>query len=221
MKTNKNAETKVLNTNKKVESSTKNEGLTNPVPSKTAEESYKQLLNKTNEELNNMTREERSALLEKAEPMLSEEARCDLWEYNHISITRAINHLMEIFGRMPTKSEIASETGLSRVTVHKHLKDYKSHPLFLERDEQYKMLKGSMLKLLHSIAYEGNVNAIKLFMEVTGIISNNKTVNKNIIENQHNYIQINETRLSQDQIKKLSPERLKQIEELLKTIETT
>ncbi len=143
----------------------------------------------------------------------------DLWESNHFLITEAINLLMRLNGRMPTKTEIAEKTGLSRVTIHKHLKEYKDNPLFHQQEEQFKLVKGSMLSLLHRLAYQGDVRAIKLFMEATGIIGNNKTVNKNIIENQHNYIQINETRLSQEQIKKLSPERLKQIEELLKVPE--
>jgi hypothetical protein len=59
---------------------------------------------------------------------------------------------------------------------------------------------------------------------LTGAREKNKTENQNppdrgsvqIIENQHNYIQINNKRLSQEEIQKLSPERLKQAEELLR-----
>jgi DNA-binding phage protein len=210
MGTNKNAERKALDAKEKIR---------NNLTTQPTEEAKRVLLKSTNEEITNMTREERNNLLEKAEPMLSEEARNDIWEYNHVSITGAINHLIERLGRMPTKTEIARETGLSRKTIYKHMKDYKAHPLFQEQEEQFKLVKGSMLSLLHRLAYQGDVKAIKLFMEATGILGNNKTVNKNIIENQHNYIQINETRLSQEQIKKLSPERLKQIEDLLKVPE--
>ncbi|HXB10443.1 MAG TPA: phBC6A51 family helix-turn-helix protein [Bacteroidia bacterium] len=156
---------------------------------------------------------------EKRELMQAGDSNNDLWEGNHLLITGAINLLMRANGRMPTKIEIAEKTGLSRKTIHKHIKDLKDNPLFQEQDEQFKLVKGSMLSLLHNMAFKGDVKAIKLFMEATGILGNSKTVNKNIIENQHNYIQINETRLSQEQIKKLSPERLKQIEELLRVPE--
>jgi hypothetical protein len=45
----------------------------------------------------------------------------------------------------------------------------------------------------------------------------NNTLNQNIIANQHNYIQLNETRISQEEIQKLSPERQAQIKALLKS----
>ncbi|MGP8216035.1 MAG: phBC6A51 family helix-turn-helix protein [Bacteroidia bacterium] len=159
---------------------------------------------------------ERDRFLKKVDPLMSNDTRNDTWEYNHTTISSSISYLMNKTGRMPTKSEIARETGLSRTTIRKHLAEYREQQLFKEQEEQFKFLKGEMLSMLYKMAVRGNVQAIKLYFEVTGVLGNNKTVNKNIIENQHNYIQINDTRLSQEEIKKLSPARLKQIEELLK-----
>ncbi|HXP52955.1 MAG TPA: hypothetical protein VN922_23625 [Bacteroidia bacterium] len=139
------------------------------------------------------------------------------WERNHVLISLYISTCLEKAGRIPSKAEIAKATGLSRLTVHKHIKDSKQNPLFEEQEEEFKMVKDRLMGMLYQMAMKhGNVNAVRLFFEASGIVGNAKTVNKNIIENQHNYIQINETRLSQDEIKKLSPERLKQLEELLK-----
>ena len=140
----------------------------------------------------------------------------DEWEHNHATISLYISTCLENAGRMPSKAQIAKATGLSRLTIHKHIKDSRNNPMFEEQEEQFKMVKDRLMGMLYQMAMKrGNVNAVRLFFEATGIVGNAKTVNKNIIENQHNYIQINETRLSQEEIKKLSPERLKQLEELL------
>ena len=81
---------------------------------------------------------ERDKFYKKIEPITSNTTKNQLWEYNHNQITWAISTLMQEYGRMPTKTEIANKTELSRQTVHKHLKEYATHPQFLGQIEQFK-----------------------------------------------------------------------------------
>jgi DNA-binding phage protein len=165
---------------------------------------------------NTLKGEEKDKFLKKIEHITNTDFNNDLWETNHKRIMAAINNVMAETGVMPGKAQIAKESGLSRQTIHKHLKEYQEHHLYREQEGQFRFLKARMQAILYQLAAKGDAKAIKLFLEVTGLLDNSKTVNKNVIENQHNYIQINETRLSQEEIKKLSPKRLKQIEALLK-----
>lgn len=172
---------------------------------------------KIDQAMNTLKEEERDELLEQIAPILPKGANNDIWENNHYKIMRAIGTYMAQCGMMPKSTDIIKTTGLSRQTICKHLKEYKNNELYARQKEQYKMLTGNMLGMLYHLAACGDVKAIKLYLQATGVLGSYHTVNQNFVENQHNYIQINETRLSQEQIEKLSPERLKQIEELLKT----
>ena len=41
---------------------------------------------------------------------------------------------------MPTKTEIAHKTGISRQTIYKHLKEYKDNPFNTEFEEQFSFM---------------------------------------------------------------------------------
>ena len=59
------------------------------------------------------------------------------------------------------------------------------------------------------------MKAARLFFDVMGNMGNQFRLNT-IINTQNNYIQINQTKLSQDSIKQLKPEQLNLIEGILK-----
>lgn len=202
--------------NKKVDALIKKEVILQKDIENFTNEENRYLNNRLCELFNTLKGEEKDRFLRKIEHITSSDFNNDLWESNHKRIMAAINNVMAETGIMPTKAQIAKEAGLSRQTIHKHLKEYQEHHLYKEQEVQFRFLKSRMQAILYQLAAKGDVKAIKLFLEATGLLDNSKTVNKNIIENQHNYIQINETRLSQEEIKKLSPEKLKQIEALLK-----
>ena len=86
-----------------------------------------------NERLKKLRGTERDKFFKKIELVMCETTKNQLWEFNHNKITWAISTLMQDCGRMPTKSEIADKTELSRQTVNKHLKEYASHPQYLEQ----------------------------------------------------------------------------------------
>ncbi len=116
---------------------------------------------------------------------------------------------------MPTKNELAESTGLSRQTIHKHLKEYATHPLYEGYIEQFKFMAPKVLAKVYKFAINGDIRACRLYFDILG--ANGLTANYTLIKNQNNYIQINNTVLSQENIRSLTPEQLNIIEEVLKT----
>jgi biotin operon repressor len=161
--------------------------------------------------------EERDRLLKKIELVATEESRNRLWENNQNNITWAIATLIQEGGRMPSQTEIALKTGLSRQTVNKHLKEFASHPLYLEQVEQFRFLNSKVLAKVYHFAVNGDTGAAKLYFNVMGCLNGGQSSHNTLIQNQQNNIQINNTILSQETVKHLNPEQLNTIEEILKT----
>ena len=160
---------------------------------------------------------ERNLFFEKIENLLDDSVRNQKWENNHIQITRAISNLMAEYGRMPSTNEISKETCLSRQTIHKHLKEYATNPIYLQQMEQFKFMNSTMLARLYKFALKGDVGAAKLYFRVTGLLENKEASNNSQIQTQNNFIQINGRVLSQENIKHLNTEQLNNIETILKT----
>jgi hypothetical protein len=169
------------------------------------------------ERFNKLKGTERDKFYKKIEPITSDTTKNQLWESNHIQITWAISTLMKEYGRMPTKTEIANKTELSRQTVHKHLKEYASTPQYLGQIEQFRFMTSKVLAKVFQFAVNGDTGAAKLYFNVMGFMNNGQAPKNTLIQNQNNYIQINGTVLSQETIKRLNPEQLNTIETILKT----
>jgi len=156
--------------------------------------------------------EARDKFLDKIEQIVPVSMKSKVWEYNHLTISDAINRLMRRYGIMPPKTAIAEETGLSRQTINKHLKEYKAQPEFLAQMEDFKFMAPKILANVFKYAADGDMRAARLYFEVVGAI--NKKQNT-VVNEQTNYIQINNTILSQENLKELSPEELNQIESII------
>lgn len=166
------------------------------------------------DKLNNLTGHELDKFIDKFNPLIIEDLKNQLWEKNHVIITQTISHHLSHYNFMPTKSQIAEATGISRQTIHKHLIEYNSHPLFIERAEQFKFMGERVMSRVLESALSGDTKAARLYFDMLG--QSKQPGNSNTsIKNQNNYIQINGTVLSQDIIKQLSPEQLNQIEEIV------
>ncbi|WP_299756736.1 winged helix-turn-helix domain-containing protein [uncultured Pontibacter sp.] len=168
------------------------------------------------EEFNSLTDRNRDKFFKKIEPIMSKDSKSHNWESNHNQITYAISTLMQDYGRMPSKTEIATKTGLSRQTVHKHLKEYATHPIYLEQLEQFRFMTDKVLARVFKYAVNGDVSAAKLFLTMMTPATPKQNGNT-LIQTQNNYIQINGTVLSQEALQQLSPEQLNDLEEILKT----
>lgn len=169
-----------------------------------------------NEKITSLKGIEKEKFIEKFIEVWDTSTKNQLWECNHNQITYAISTLMQEYGRMPTKTEIATKTELSRQTVHKHLKEYTNHPQYLGQIEQFRFMTSKVLAKVFQFAVNGDTRAAKLYFNVMGFMNNGQAPNNTLIQNQNNYIQINGTVLSQETIKHLNPEQLNTIETILK-----
>lgn len=169
------------------------------------------------ETFNKLKGTERDDFYKKIELIIQDTTKNQLWEINHNKITAAISNLMQEYGRMPSKQEIATKTDLSRQTIHKHLKEYTNHPQYLEQIEQFRFMTSKVLAMVFRFAVNGDIGAAKLYFNFMGFMKNGLTPNNTLIQNQNNYIQINGTVLSQETVKHLNPEQLNTIESIFKT----
>ncbi|WP_158994301.1 hypothetical protein [Mucilaginibacter sp. L196] len=154
-------------------------------------------------------------VLQQADEIITPSTKNQLWESNHLTITVAISKLMQDYGCMPTKNNLAAETGLSRVTINKHIRGYNSHPLYLKELEQFRFMSSKILAKVFKYAVNGDMKAARLYFDMIGS-RNEQSGNGTHIQQQNNFIQINETVLSQENIKQLNPEQLAQIEGVIK-----
>jgi len=157
--------------------------------------------------------EERDNFINKIELIVPASTKNQLWEHNHLVISCAISKLIREHGFMPPKNAIAAETGLSRQTVAKHFKEYKTHPEFMAEMEQFKFMAPKILANVFKFAVNGDMKAARLYFEMVGAI--NKQQPNTVVNEQNNYIQINNTILSQENLRQLSAEQLNQIEDII------
>ncbi len=155
---------------------------------------------------------ERDNFLNKTELICSAGSNSSVWEYNHIVITNFISKFMSDHGIMPPKNSIVEETGLSRQTVAKHFKEYARQPEFTAEIEQFKFMANNVLAIVFKYASKGDMRAARLYLEMVGAINKKQTT---VISEQTNYIQINNTILSQENLKQLTAEQLNQMESFI------
>jgi hypothetical protein len=167
--------------------------------------------------LNELKDLELDKFIEKTSSIFSKELKNQLWERNHTLLINEISSFIYEYCRMPISRELADKTGLSRQTIHKHMKEYEKEPLFVENMEQFKFMNTKLLSKVCQLALKGDIGACKLYFNLMGCLGSGNQLNGTRIENQNNYIQINGMVLSQDSIKNLNPEQLESIETILKT----
>ena len=165
-----------------------------------------------NEQMKKATAIKRDEILKKVEDALSDDTKNDFWEYNNTRIMVAISSLMKEYGRMPSRSEIAQKADLSRTTIYKHLKEYTTHPLYIEQLQKMRILATDVISKVYQSAMTGDLGSQKLYLNVMGFLPNTQ------IQTQNNFIQVNNTILTQETIRHLNPEQLLIIESILKTI---
>ena len=165
-----------------------------------------------NHKLQTTTDAERDLFIDKISGFVEQDK---LWELNHTRISYAIKNHIHKYGSMPNKSQVAKETGLSRKTVHKHMETITTSPLAKEQKEIFSLMTSNVISKVMQSALNGDTGAAKLYLNT--IDKANGPAGKDIvINNQNNYIQINNTVLNQQVIQKLKPEQLQKIEDIIK-----
>lgn len=158
--------------------------------------------------------EEKDDLIEKIDLITEPETKNTIWEQNRLAVTGTITAYIRKYGLMPTKITVAEQTGLSRQTVAKHFKEYRRHTEFAAEEEQFKYMENTILANVFKYASNGDMRAARLYFEMTGALD--KRRNSTVVNAQNNYIQINNTILSQENLKQLSQEQLVQIERIVR-----
>lgn len=144
-------------------------------------------------------------------PKNHENVKRSLYQYNHSSILVVMHRGILENNIMPTITNIASETELSRTTVHKHLNDLKENGFDSEIRMQQKALVEQAITTLYKIGIrDSNPTALKYFIQFA-----DPGLTKNAI---NNYIQINSIRLTQEDIKDLPQATLGAIEKIITEI---
>jgi len=134
-----------------------------------------------------------------------------VWQQNHRKIQQVMIQYIQGKGKLPTKTEIAHFTGLSRVCIHEHLKDDETYNLFKGELSKVRLMSSVLLSKLMELALKGELRAIKMLLE---IIQDKHNASTGI---QNNYIQINNTRIDNAMINSLSREAQEKIEAIIKS----
>jgi hypothetical protein len=135
------------------------------------------------------------------------------WYANEALINVFISNSLAKSRIMPSITDIGLGTGLSRVTIQKHLKERRSDEHHSEQTEMLKGMTHSVLAHLYRIGVEDrNVKALNSFLNY---FSPARLPHPSQ-NTQNNYIQINGMILSQENIKQLNPDQLQTIEGILK-----
>ena len=163
--------------------------------------------------LQELTGAERDSFIDRIDLIIPAGTKSDIWEHNHSAISSAVSRLMAKDGLMPTKNAIAEETGLSRQTVAKHFKEYKRHPEFTAEMEQFKFMAPSLLAHVYKHALSGDMRAAKLYLQMAG--TTGKQQAGTVVNEQNNYIQVNNTILSRENLERLTADQLNQIESII------
>jgi len=175
-------------------------------------EKKKEFMALLNNKLDTATGTERDAFVEKISAFVEQDR---LWEVNHAKITQAIQEHVNMYGAMPSKSRVTKETGLSRPTVHKHMETMKASPLMNEQNELFALMSHQVLGKILQSALRGDMGAAKLYLNT--VSKQNTGAASDVVINNQNNIQINNTVLNQQTIQQLKPEQLQQIEDIIKS----
>jgi len=93
------------------------------------------------------------------------------WEANHKKIVKAINESLRAYrATPPSVTELSRLTGLSRQTIYSHLKEYSTHPVHCQSTEMFDLMKFDVMMRLCSEALSGDMRAIRLYLQVVGMV---------------------------------------------------
>lgn len=140
-----------------------------------------------------------------------EDTKRSLWEINHSKITTYLHNILITENRVATKTELSQKLGLSRTTIHKHLDNIPENHFYTEEIESFKVLVPKMLMMLYKHGANGNISASKLFLKMMGMKDENHT--------QNNFIQINNTTITENTFQRLPPDKQKLIEDWVSDIQ--
>ena len=195
---------------------------------------YYVYLNKTSmfqDRINRLTPEERDAIEAILKTVISpaedeneepadtaerelEETRNRNWENNHYAILTQTYFMMNENARMPSYTELAVATGLSRQTISQHFREFAWQPMHLAEIEQLKSLAPQLLTVVANEAMNGNIKASKLFFKLVEEIC--PAPDDNNPAQMNNYMLVNGIMIDQPLMDKIGYEKRQAIEDVFK-----
>jgi hypothetical protein len=134
------------------------------------------------------------------------------WQRNHLRILGSISDLMQKNNCMPSNTEISIDAGLSDETVYKHLKEFKNHELYEHEKDKYQLMVHRVLTTVFNLGVQGNIGACKMFLDFMGT----SAIAHPAPLPSTNYIQINNLKITANELEQLPPTTLQKIENLIK-----
>lgn len=106
-----------------------------------------------------------------------------IWDSNHQKIMAAITKPPPFFENdyVLTVSEISKLTGLSRKCVYEHLNRASDHPASRQLNQLFNSIEPEILMKIARKAMKGDLQAAKLYLQLTGKIEN-KTSRRKVIQ---------------------------------------
>ena len=132
------------------------------------------------------------------------------WQRNHLKIIGSISNLMQEKNRMPTNTEISIAAGLSEETTYKHLREFKEHDLARHEADKFQIMKDRVLTTVFNLGVQGDIRACKVYLDYFSTSKQQPELS------QTNYIQINNLKITPEELERLPPATLQKIETLIK-----
>jgi hypothetical protein len=165
---------------------------------------------------NELTGEDKDEFEFKIEPLLQPETKRQVWEQNHLKIVLAIQQNIQKYGTMPTRTQLAEETGISRKSIQHHVKEYEKNTNYADQQQQHKFMGSQLLSIVLKKAMGGDMGAAKLYFSMISPKAETPVTGKRtLVQNQNNYIQVNNTVLNQEKLNQLTPAQLTAIEGII------
>jgi hypothetical protein len=115
-----------------------------------------------------------------------EKIRRITYDTNRTTIMLSIKESIIKYNKIPTQTEIAQLTGLSRTTVIKHLNEITTEQEYKEIKQSTAVMLPIIMAKLYKLCLEGNVRALKIFLDF-----HKQSEATMYIKNQQNNLQIN------------------------------
>jgi hypothetical protein len=164
--------------------------------------------------MTNLVQEDLDKFVVNMEEMFDANGKKIIWDNNHTRILWAISNLTAKNNCFPSRSEISKETGLTRVTINKHLKNYYGSPQQQERQEDFVIMRERILAAAFKEARNGDMRAAKLFLDATA----NQAPSMHVKNQQNNFIQINGMEITEQQVNELPEDQRLQLQTILSLV---
>jgi biotin operon repressor len=163
------------------------------------------------EMLNSLEGAGRDKFIATIDAIISPETRRQIWEMNQGKIGMIINRLIQDNNRMPSVQEIARESGLSRPTVNKHIKEFQPSGESAKELERFRFMAPTILAQVYKCALRGDMRAAKLYFDVVS----NPQPPQHIRNQQNNFITFNGMQITEEAISRLPEGQRNQLQKIL------